>query len=200
VDKINKVKKLIDAIVICGGEPTLQNDLPEFAKRAKEKNLLVKLDTNGSNPEMLKNLLEKKLIDYIAMDIKGPLYLYPKIIGGEMNSKNVKESMRIITKFPDYEFRTTIVPIISKDNKTRWISPSEIKDAAELIYYCTEEKRGHKYLLQKFTACEKGEMIDENFSRKVLQSEFWETPNKIIEECVKEAKKWLPNTTAREKL
>ncbi|PIU62016.1 anaerobic ribonucleoside-triphosphate reductase activating protein, partial [archaeon CG07_land_8_20_14_0_80_38_8] len=71
--KLEKKREWLDAVVISGGEPTLHPDLPEFIKKIKdETGLLVKLDTNGSNPEMLKKLINEKLIDYVAMDVKAP--------------------------------------------------------------------------------------------------------------------------------
>ncbi|MDP2930763.1 MAG: anaerobic ribonucleoside-triphosphate reductase activating protein [bacterium] len=66
-------KGLLDGIVLCGGEPSLNKDLPVFIKKIKKMGFLVKLDTNGSNPEMLKRLIKQKLVDYVAMDIKAPL-------------------------------------------------------------------------------------------------------------------------------
>lgn len=71
----------------------------------------VKLDTNGSNPEMLKKLIDKKLIDYVAMDIKAPLGAYDKATGVKVNLKNIKKSIKILMENKvDYEFRSTIIP------------------------------------------------------------------------------------------
>ena len=68
-------RKLLDGLVLCGGEPTINKDLPAFIKKIKKLGFLVKLDTNGSNPEMLKKLINEKLNDYVAMDLKAPLGL-----------------------------------------------------------------------------------------------------------------------------
>lgn len=106
-------KGLIEGIVICGGEPTIHKDLPEFIKKIKDSGYLVKLDTNGSNPALLKKLIDKKLIDYFAMDIKAPLMFskYDKATGVKIDLKKIKKSIDIIKSSGiDYEFRTTVVP------------------------------------------------------------------------------------------
>ena len=104
-------KNLIDAVVVSGGEPTLQSDLEEFIVRIKELGYLVKLDTNGTNPFMLKNLLDKNLLDYVAMDIKNDFDHYDKITGIDgINVENVKKSLDILNKSgTSYELRTTLV-------------------------------------------------------------------------------------------
>lgn len=108
---LNKRKKMIDAVVITGGEPTLHNELPELIKQIKELGFIIKLDTNGTNPKMLKELIDSKLIDYIAMDIKSSFNSY-NIVTGVNNPllNNVKQSIDILkTSKIDYEFRTTLV-------------------------------------------------------------------------------------------
>lgn len=111
LDYLNKRKKMLDAVVISGGEPTLNKELPEILKLIKELGYIIKLDTNGTNPKMLKELIDNKLIDYVAMDIKGSLNNYHLITG--VNNpllENIKESINILTKSNiDYEFRTTLV-------------------------------------------------------------------------------------------
>jgi pyruvate formate lyase activating enzyme len=109
----------LDAVVITGGEPTLHHDLPEFIQKIKKLGYKVKLDTNGTNPEMLKTIINRKeLINYIAMDIKAPLEKYQKVVGTKWSAKekeeilkNIKESINIVmTCGLPYEFRTTVVP------------------------------------------------------------------------------------------
>ena len=80
LDFLKERKGFIDAVCITGGEPTLNNDLPNFIRKVKELGFLVKLDTNGSNPEMLKQLIDDNLLDYIAMDIKAPLEKYDSMV------------------------------------------------------------------------------------------------------------------------
>ncbi len=125
-------KGLLEGVVICGGEPTVHKDLPDFIKKIKKLGYLVKLDTNGSNPSMLKKLIKEKLIDYVAMDVKAPLEFnfqssisnfqsnfkfqtskYQKATGVKLDLKKIKKSIEMIKNSGiDYEFRTTVVPSI----------------------------------------------------------------------------------------
>ena len=104
-------KGLVDAVVFSGGEPTLESDLEVKIKQVKELGYLIKLDTNGTNPEMVERLLDEGLIDYVAMDIKNSPSLYAQTSGVKnINIENIKKSVAIImSKAPDYEFRTTLV-------------------------------------------------------------------------------------------
>ncbi len=111
---LNKYQHLLDAVSITGGEPTLHKDLPDFIRRIKNLNLKVKLDTNGTNPEMLEYLINKRLLDFIAMDIKHlpDFEFYNNAVGQILNNKlfnNVLKSIEII-KHSDikHEFRTTV--------------------------------------------------------------------------------------------
>lgn len=104
-------KKFLDAVCITGGEPTINTDLPDFISDIKSLGYLVKLDTNGSNPEMIAELIDKKLVDYIAMDIKGPIELYDEIVEVKVEKEKIKKSVEIIKrKMKNYEFRITLVP------------------------------------------------------------------------------------------
>ena len=111
---INNNQKLLDAVVITGGEPTLHGSLPDFINRIKQLGLKIKLDTNGTNPSLLKQLIHNKQLDYIAMDVKAPLELlkYRKIVGENLNSSllaKVIESIDILmSEGIEYEFRTTL--------------------------------------------------------------------------------------------
>ncbi len=92
--------------------------MEEFIVKIKSKGFKVKLDSNGTNPEVLQRLIDKKLIDYIAMDIKGPLEKYDKIVGRKINLDKLRKSVIIIksSKLP-YEFRSTMVPqLVKKDD------------------------------------------------------------------------------------
>ena len=104
-------KGLIDAVVFSGGEPTMEQDLKVKIKAVRELGFLIKLDTNGTNPEIVENLLDEGLVDYIAMDIKNCPNLYAETCGLKfINVENIKKSISIImSKAPDYEFRTTLV-------------------------------------------------------------------------------------------
>jgi pyruvate formate lyase activating enzyme len=102
---------LLEALVITGGEPLLQNDLEPFINRVKSMGFLIKIDTNGAFPNRLKPLLEKKLVDYIAMDIKAPPEKYHRLIGSKVEITDINQSITLIKELAlDYEFRTTFVP------------------------------------------------------------------------------------------
>jgi pyruvate formate lyase activating enzyme len=101
----------LDGIVITGGEPTLHPDLPFFIGEIKSIGYDVKLDTNGTNPEMLQELITKKLIDYIAMDLKAPFTKYEDTVGVSVICDNLQKSVKMIIKSGlPHEFRTTVVP------------------------------------------------------------------------------------------
>ncbi len=100
----------LDGVTITGGEPTLHPDLPEFIRKIKAMNFLVKLDTNGTNPNMLEYLFKENLVDFVAMDLKAPKNIYSKITRNNCQIENIINSVNIIREnSPDYEFRTTIV-------------------------------------------------------------------------------------------
>lgn len=127
----------LDGIVITGGEPTLQKDLPELIKKIKLLGFCVKLDTNGTNPAMLQQLLDKNLIDYVAMDIKAPIDKYNEIVCTKTNTANILQSIEILKKSDiDYEFRTTVV--------TSQLSHADFEKIGTLI------KGAPKYFLQRF--------------------------------------------------
>ena len=103
-------KKILDGVVITGGEPTVQKDLKEFIKKIKDLGLLVKLDTNGGNPKVLQELIDEDLVDYVAMDIKNIFNKYNITAGKKINLDNIKKSIEILKASKiDYEFRTTII-------------------------------------------------------------------------------------------
>ena len=108
---LRKRQGVLDGVVISGGEPTLMDDLPEKIKKIKELGYLVKLDTNGSNPDLLRELIEQKLIDYVAMDIKHSFNkYYDIIINKNINLDDIKESIEILMENKvDYEFRITLI-------------------------------------------------------------------------------------------
>ena len=142
-DYLSTRRDWIDAVVITGGEPTNQLGLKNFVKIIKDLGFLVKLDTNGSNYKVLQELKNEKLIDYVAMDIKGPIQLYPLIIGRKFIDIRdvVGNGISLVSQFPDYEFRTTVAPIY--ENCTpRWMTSKEIGETAELISDWAPEEKG----------------------------------------------------------
>lgn len=137
LDFLDKRKKQLDAVVITGGEPTIHNNLPDFIQKIKEMGYKVKLDTNGSNPEMLELLIKKKLVDYIAMDIKAPLDKYPKITKVKIDIDKIKKSIGLIKDSSlKHEFRTTVVKSL--------LSFDDIAEIAKSI------KGVDLYIVQKF--------------------------------------------------
>ena len=102
---------LVDAVVFSGGEPTLEDNLEVKIKAVKNLGFLIKLDTNGTNPELLEKLLDDGVVDYVAMDIKNSPSLYAETAGVNfIDMDKIKKSIAIImSKAPDYEFRTTLV-------------------------------------------------------------------------------------------
>ncbi len=104
-------KGFLDAVVISGGEPTLQPDLLSFLSNVKELGFLVKLDTNGTNSSLLQETVRAGLVDYVAMDIKAPLEKYYEISRTKLNLDTVNESIDfLLGSSVDYEFRTTFAP------------------------------------------------------------------------------------------
>ncbi len=136
-DFLKTRQDLLSGVVVCGGEPTTHKDLPQFIQKIKKMNFLVKLDTNGSNPCALKNLLKDHLLDYVAMDIKAPFSKYDEATGTKVDLEKIKESVDLIKNSNiDYEFRTTVVPTVHTKEDiieiAKWIAPAK------------------KYYLQKF--------------------------------------------------
>lgn len=128
---------LLEALCITGGEPTLQKDLKDFIKKVKKLGYLVKLDTNGSNPIVLKELIQEKLVNYVAMDIKAPLEKYHLYTKGIDFTQEIKKSIKILMNSSiDYEFRTTLDPLN--------LTEEDILNIAQLI------KGAKAYYLQQF--------------------------------------------------
>lgn len=104
-------KGLLDGVCVSGGEPTLYKTLPDFLAKIKEMGFLVKLDTNGYRPEVLKALVQQGLVDYVAMDVKNSPAMYAQTVGLEkMELSSIEESLRFLIggELP-YELRTTLV-------------------------------------------------------------------------------------------
>ena len=130
-------KDLIDGVVLCGGEPTISKEVVPLIKKIKKMGFSVKLDTNGSDPKLLKNLIDQKLVDYIAMDIKGPKERYNDFSGVKVDVKKIQKSIDILKEGKvDYEFRSTIVPTLHKK-----------EDVIEMAKWIRGAKR---YYLQNF--------------------------------------------------
>ncbi len=163
-DFLRERKGLLEGVVICGGEPTVNKDLPQFLQKIKNLGYLVKLDTNGSNPEMLKNLINAKLINYVAMDIKAPINhkIYQEIMGEGIFFEDIKKSVEILKRGDvDFEFRTTAVPGIN-----------EKKDFLEIAKWIGGRPGGYpvKYYLQNFRP---EKTIDPKFEKVKPYPDVW---------------------------
>jgi pyruvate formate lyase activating enzyme len=123
-------KNWLNGVCITGGEPTLQQDLSEFCRKIKEMGFEVKLDSNGSNPLILKELIEKKLVDYIAMDIKTSSEKYSELCSVEIDLNKINQSIELIKNSGlDYEFRCTVIPEFFSDKDAlkigEWLNGSK---------------------------------------------------------------------------
>lgn len=100
---------LLDGVCFSGGEPTLHKELPDWCAQVKELGLSVKVDTNGSNPELLEHLISKGLVDYVAMDVKAPKEKYPKVVRMPLDLSKIQRSIDLLrANDVSYEFRTTV--------------------------------------------------------------------------------------------
>jgi pyruvate formate lyase activating enzyme len=116
--RLHSLRNWIDGVCLTGGEPTLHTDLPLLVRKIKRHRFLVKLDTNGSNPSMLENLIEGGEIDFISMDVKAPLepFRYSRSTGLPINLKPILESIEILKRRKvEYEFRMTVVPGLHRE-------------------------------------------------------------------------------------
>ena len=137
---LEKRRNMLDGICVSGGEPTLHDGLEAFLGEVKRKGFLVKLDTNGTYPEVLGNLLKNKRVDYIAMDIKAPFGKYEKIAGRPVDIEAIKRSIDLVRNSSvDYEFRTTVCRELL-----------EVGDVLEIAQYI---KGSRRYILQNFRDC-----------------------------------------------
>lgn len=136
-----KRQKLLDGVVVSGGEPSLHPSVLNLMADIKSLGYAVKLDTNGSHPEFIKQAVEKRLVDYIAMDIKSPLHKYEKVCHCHIDDDLIHTSIKYIMQSEvDYQFRTTVVPTLI-----------ELNDIKEII----QQIKGAKcYVLQQFKPVE----------------------------------------------
>ena len=154
---LRKRKGLLDGICITGGEPTLQRDLVPFIERVRALRLKIKLDTNGSNPAVLGELIGRGILDYVAMDIKGPRDRYAEITRSRLDLAGIGEAIRLIRGSGiDYEFRTTVVPGL--------IGEEDLLEIARWI------EGARKYVLQQYKP---GPTLDPSFSDKCPYERAW---------------------------
>ncbi len=167
-------KGKLDAVVICGGEPTISDGLFSFVEKIKSKGFLIKLDSNGSRPEIITDLIEKKLIDYVAVDIKHRLDSdsYYRGAGISVDTEDVKKTISLLLMSSiDYEFRTTVVPTM------------HTVDDVESI--ATSIRGAKKYFLQNFypqMTVDSGFEKKGSFSKQEME-QFYQVAKKHVQFC-----------------
>jgi pyruvate formate lyase activating enzyme len=156
---LEKRKNQLEGICICGGEPLLSLDL-EFLKKIKELGYLIKIDTNGSFPEKLREIINENLVDFVAMDIKSGRENYEKIINVKVNLNKIEESIKLISLLDNYEFRTTIIEGFH-----------DLKEVKKIAIWLNEvtKKKPKRFCLQGFK--NQGKFINEKFKNKKDTSE-----------------------------
>lgn len=168
LDFLQKKNKWLDGVCITGGEPLLYKDVVGFIKKVKEIGLLVKLDTNGTNPELLKKLIN--LVDYVAMDIKAPIEEYDNVTRVKVNKEEIQKSVDILKEGKvDYEFRTTVLP--------DFFTKEDAKEIGEWL------KGSKLYTLQQFRPLN---CLDKAYERKKpYPREKFEEFKRILEKYIK---------------
>lgn len=155
----------LQGVVVTGGEPTIQPDLADFLKKIKALGYPVKLDTNGSQPKVLRQLFTKHLVDYVAMDIKTSLHHYPLAAGVDVNIQAILQSIDLIRNSGvDYEFRTTLV--------RPFCQPEDLVEIVALI------KDSPRYTIQAFVP--KPDIVDPSLldKRQYTDEEYEEMKRK----------------------
>ncbi|MCF6178165.1 MAG: anaerobic ribonucleoside-triphosphate reductase activating protein [Geopsychrobacter sp.] len=154
---LNRRRAFIDGVVVSGGEPTLATDLEDFLGRIKGLGLQIKLDSNGLRPLVLARLLDKGLIDYLAIDLKTAPSRYAELSSGPVDSNLLVESCRLaIECAPEYEFRTTCVPGL--------VTTNELNEMGEVI------RGASRWVLQQYIPRE--ELLGDAPSEPYAASEF----------------------------
>jgi pyruvate formate lyase activating enzyme len=155
-----KRKGKIDAVAITGGEPTIQHDLMDFVKRVRKTGYSIKVDTNGSHPEVIEQLISMKLLDYIAMDIKSPADKFKNLTKSDISYQKITQTIELIMKSGiPYEFRTTVLK--------RLLDENDIVNIAHSI------RNARLYILQQFIpskVLDRRLMHYESYSREELES------------------------------
>lgn len=146
---------LLDGLVITGGEPTMHDDLLPFMRTVKAQGFLVKLDSNGTRPDVLREAIQERAVDYIAMDVKAPLRKYEQVVARPTDTAAIKESIALLLEGAvPYEFRTTLVKALTP--------PEDILEIGREI-------RGAKaYYLQKFIPTK---LLNPQFRKKVTYTD-----------------------------
>ncbi|MBQ7653094.1 MAG: anaerobic ribonucleoside-triphosphate reductase activating protein [Clostridia bacterium] len=138
---LKKRKGILEGVVVTGGEPTLQKDLDVYLKKIKDLGYAVKLDSNGTAPETLRSLIERKLVDYIAMDVKSSPSGYPLATGVPFNENVLKSVDLLLEGMVDYEFRTTLVKGLITDLDVEYMA-KWLKGAKKFVFQSFVDREG----------------------------------------------------------
>lgn len=165
IDFLKTRKGKLDGICISGGEPTLQPNLHEFVERVKKEGFLVKLDTNGTNPEKLKELIGAGLLDYVAIDVKNVAKKYAKTSGVDASYALIKHSIELLQKSGiEHEFRTTVVKELHEQEDlvaiAKEVAPSmyflqQFENSGDLVGGKEMHAHSPDYLIRARDACQK---------------------------------------------
>jgi len=163
----------VEGVAISGGEPTMHADLPLFIKKVKQLGFVVKLDTNGTNPEMVRQLIADRRIDYIAMDIKASMERYQEVVARPVSIEAIQETIKLIKHSGiDHEFRTTLV-------KSQ-VSPEDLDEIGRLV------QGSPRFALQRFRP---GRTLSPQFAQEATYSDdelvvLKERMERYVTECV----------------
>jgi pyruvate formate lyase activating enzyme len=156
IARLEERRGFLDSVVVTGGEPTLQADLPLFLAEAHALGLLTKLDTNGARPDVLAGLFEKHLVDSVAMDLKAPRHRYTEFAGVPCDISAMEESIRCIRGgSADYEFRTTVAPGLDRE---------DVVAIADWI------RGARRYVLQAFRVPGEKDLLDPSWAARAALS------------------------------
>ncbi len=170
-DFLRERNSVLEGVVICGGEPTIHKELPQLIKEVASLGYKVKLDTNGTNPEMIKKIISDGFVDYIAMDIKAPLDKYEEVTGKDPGADKLRESISKIRKIEDYEFRTTLIPDFHDRKALKLI----LKEVEGVKKYCLQNFRGKRTLNPDFEG-------KSGFTKKEMK-DFKRLAQKYVKNC-----------------
>lgn len=136
IEFLTRRRRMLDGLVVTGGEPTLQRGLAAFLVQVRPLGLAIKLDTNGTRPGVVKSLLNDGLVDFVAMDIKAPFSRYGEICGADVDPADLQETVSTVAASGiDHEFRTTVSPLLTTQ---------------DLLHMAGIVEGGHRLVLQKY--------------------------------------------------
>lgn len=171
---LEKRKNILDGVAITGGEPLIHKEIKDFIIKIRSLGFKIKLDTNGSNPKMLQELIDNKLVEYVAMDIKNTLEKYHLTTDTKININNIQQSINILINSQiDYEFRTTVVKQLH--------TPSDFIEIGKMLF------GAKKYFIQSF-----------QYHDSVREKNFTPMSKEELLICLQNVKQYIPFSELRE--